>query len=82
MTSNLLEIVFKDELSELTERYQQYKYLLNRIMTEASQSEFSDLKPFQEKILKRVKYIHENMIAIGLRLEELKLQNTLLLSKN
>ncbi len=81
MTSNLLELVFEDEISQLTERYKHYKVLLNRIMTEASQSEFSDIKPFQEKILKRVKYIHENMIAIGLRLEELKLSNSLLLSK-
>ena len=78
MSVNLLELVRNEKISELIERHNHYKRLLDKIMTEASQSEYCDIKPFQEKILKRVKYIHENMVALGLLIEELKLENHLL----
>jgi hypothetical protein len=78
MEVNILELVFNDKLSELVERHNHYKRLLDKIMSEASQSEYNDLKPFQDKILKRVKYIHENMISLGLLIEELKLEKQML----
>ncbi len=78
MAVNLLELTFNEEISELTEQHSHYKRLLDKIMTEASLSEYSDLKPYQDKILKRVKYIHENMMTLGLLIEELKLKKQML----
>jgi hypothetical protein len=78
MAVNLLELTFNEEISELTEQHSHYKRLLDKIMTEAALSEYSDLKPYQDKILKRVKYIHENMMTLGLLIEELKLKKQML----
>jgi hypothetical protein len=80
MEVNILELIFQDDIEGLTLKYQHYKKLLNKIMTEASESDYKDIKPFQEKILKRVKFIHENMILLGIKIEELKLSNSILLS--
>lgn len=80
MAMNLLELTFDEEISELSERHSHYKRLLDKIMTEASLSEYCDLKPYQDKILKRVKFIHENMMTLGLLIEELKLKKQLLCS--